>query len=96
MKNEDGFTLIEMLIVLMIISVLILLTIPNISKHNTLIDEKGCDAYVELVQSEVQVYKLNTGSYPTSVDDLSDLSEDESPCPNGVEIDAQGNVEKID
>lgn len=46
MKNEKGFTLVEMLVVLLIISILILVTIPNVSKHFASIDEKGCDAYI--------------------------------------------------
>jgi len=40
-NNEKGFTLIEMLIVLLIISVLILVTIPNVTKHFATIDDKG-------------------------------------------------------
>ncbi len=47
MKNEKGFTLIEMMIVLLIISVLLIITIPNIGRHNATVNEKGCEAYVE-------------------------------------------------
>jgi len=32
-KNKDGFTLIEMLIVLFIIAILLILIIPNITKN---------------------------------------------------------------
>ena len=41
-NNEKAFTLIEMMIVLLIISVLILIAIPNVTKHSKSIDEKGC------------------------------------------------------
>ncbi|WP_152908487.1 prepilin-type N-terminal cleavage/methylation domain-containing protein, partial [Geobacillus stearothermophilus] len=44
--NQKGFTLIEMLIVLMVISVLLLIAIPNIAKHNSMINEKGCEAFL--------------------------------------------------
>ena len=44
-KNEKGFTLIEMLIVLFIITILILVTVPNVTKHFQTIDDKGCEAY---------------------------------------------------
>ena len=50
LKRQNGFTLIEMLIVLLIISILILITVPNIAKHFATIDKKGCDAYVSMVQ----------------------------------------------
>lgn len=47
MKNEKGFTLIEMLIVLLVITVLLLITIPNVTKHNSSIQEKGCDGLIK-------------------------------------------------
>lgn len=40
LKNNRGFTLVEMMIVLLIISVLILISIPNVTKHSASIDEK--------------------------------------------------------
>lgn len=46
--SQKGFTLVEMMIVLLIISVLLLVTIPNIAKHTATIDTKGCDAYKNL------------------------------------------------
>ncbi|MEG0471987.1 MAG: competence type IV pilus major pilin ComGC [Solibacillus sp.] len=97
MKNERGFTLVEMLVVLLIISVLILVTIPNVSKHFASIDEKGCDAYVIMVQGQVEAYKLETKSYPASMDDLVTagyIPETNKECPNGeqVNIDAEGKV----
>ncbi|KPD01109.1 ComG operon protein 3 precursor [Geobacillus sp. BCO2] len=45
--NQKGFTLIEMLIVMMVISVLLLIAIPNITKHNSMINSKGCEAFFE-------------------------------------------------
>lgn len=48
--GEQGFTLIEMMIVLLIISVLILIAIPNVTKHSKSIDEKGCAAYVNTIR----------------------------------------------
>jgi len=44
---QKGFTLIEMMVVLLIISVLILIAIPNVTKHSATIDDKGCEAYVK-------------------------------------------------
>lgn len=99
MKNEKGFTLIEMLIVLLIISVLILITIPNVTKHFTTIDEKGCEAYVYMVQGQVEAYKIDNKKLPTSIDDLVDgayLKENERTCPNGdtVVIQEDGSVSR--
>lgn len=53
-NRQAGFTLIEMLIVLLIISILILITIPNVTKHFATIDKKGCAAYITMVQGQVE------------------------------------------
>lgn len=45
--NERGFTLIEMLIVLLVISILLIITIPNITKNQSTIQSKGCEAFVK-------------------------------------------------
>jgi len=98
LKSEKGFTLVEMLIVLLIISVLILITVPNVSKHFTSIDEKGCDAYIKMVQGQVQAYKIDNKKYPDSIATLKTdgyLGKDvEATCPNGdpVNIDDTGKV----
>lgn len=42
--NEKGFTLVEMLIVLFIISILLLITIPNVTKHNQPFKERAVKA----------------------------------------------------
>ena len=48
LKLQKGFTLIEMLIVLMIISILLLIAVPNMSKNTKVANEKGCDATIDL------------------------------------------------
>jgi competence protein ComGC len=67
MKNQKGFTLIEMMIVLMIISVLLIITIPNVTKHNTSINKKGCDAYLKMAQAQVQAYQMEKNKLPESI-----------------------------
>ena len=88
MLTNKGFTLIEMLIVLLIISVLILVTIPNVTKHFATIDEKGCDAYVQMVQGQVEAYKIEKMKFP-SISELIEegyISTEEAKCPSGETI----------
>src|SRR5699024_4249055 len=70
LKNNKGFTLIEMLIVLMIISVLIILSVPNLGGKSKEVNDKGCDALVSVVQAQVDAYYLDNGNYPLSLDVL--------------------------
>lgn len=98
-NKEAGFTLIEMMIVMLIISVLLIITIPNVTKHNTNINNKGCQAYVKMVQAQVQAYQMDINKTPT-LDDLKSkgyLDPNTKGCPNGetVEIDNEGNVTSV-
>ncbi|RDI41162.1 competence type IV pilus major pilin ComGC [Falsibacillus pallidus] len=97
MKNEKGFTLVEMMIVLLIISILLFITIPNITKHTASINDKGCKAFVNMVQGQVEAYYMENKSYPATVEELQGagyLRENETSCANGdeVSIGADGTV----
>lgn len=87
MKNQSGFTLIEMMVVLMIISILLLITIPNVTKNNSVVKEKGCEAMVKLVEAQVQAYEIEKGAPP---EDLSVLISGgyikTYTCPGGSDI----------
>ncbi|TFJ93682.1 competence type IV pilus major pilin ComGC [Lentibacillus salicampi] len=83
-KNQRGFTLIEMLIVLMIISVLILLIIPNLSSKSEEVNDKGCEALVSMVQAQADAYYIAKKEYP-SLDELESegyITEDQTTCPD--------------
>ncbi|TWI55994.1 competence protein ComGC [Halalkalibacter nanhaiisediminis] len=84
-RAEKGFTLIEMLVVLMIISVLLLIAIPNMTKNNEVAANKGCDATVKLLQAQVHAYEIETKEKLTSLSVLKDNGYVESiECPNGA------------
>jgi competence protein ComGC len=87
MKNQKGFTLIEMMIVLMIISVLLIITVPNVTKHNANINNKGCEAYIQMVQAQVQAYEMDKQVLPANIQDLINekyLKSDKSACGKGT------------
>lgn len=95
-KNQKGFTLIEMLIVMLIITVLIAIAIPNVSKQTSSVDEKGCKAFVQMVQGQVEAYRMDEKAVPAMSDLTAKgyLKENETSCPNGkaVTISAAGLV----
>lgn len=100
MKNEKGFTLVEMMIVMLVISVLLIVTIPNVAKHNTNINKKGCEAYVKMVQAQVQSYIIDKNQVPTMAQLSSEgyLNQNATGCPDGtkvVSIDSEGNVTAV-
>ncbi|WP_163102607.1 competence type IV pilus major pilin ComGC [Peribacillus alkalitolerans] len=93
--NEKGFTLIEMLIVLLVISILLIITVPNIVKQQASIQEKGCDAFVKMVQAQVQAYQLDNNKLPTSLDELVTGGYIiQKSCPNGdsLALSSEGEI----
>jgi competence protein ComGC len=58
-KVLKSFTLIEMLVVLLIISVLLLLFIPNLAKEKKNIQNTGQSAVVKVVESQAELYQLD-------------------------------------
>lgn len=96
-QNEKAFTLIEMMIVLLVISVLLIIAVPNISKHNSNIKEKGCEAFIKMVEAQVQSFEMDNHRLPTGLAELQTegfLQENQSSCPNGdiVTISSTGVV----
>lgn len=96
LKNQKGFTLIEMLIVMLIITVLIAIAIPNVTKQSSAVDEKGCKAFVHMVQGQVESYRMDLKAVPTLADLVTEgyLKTGETECPNGdvVNISVDGVV----
>lgn len=94
LKKEDGFTLIEMLIVLTIISLLIILIIPNLGSKSKEVNEKGCEALIEVVQAQVYAYQLDEGNLPTSLDTLKGdyITEDQLECRDGRKLTLDNGV----
>lgn len=61
LKNTHGFTLVEMLIVLIIVSVLSLLIIPNIGDTTKAVNKEAEYALTQVIKSQASLYKLEKG-----------------------------------
>ena len=89
MRKVKGFTLIELLVVLSIVMMLMLLVIPNVTSKLNSIKEKGCEALIRMINSQIQLYEINEGYLPNDINDLIDdhyIEMSQSICPNGKKI----------
>ncbi|MGL4588980.1 MAG: competence type IV pilus major pilin ComGC [Mycoplasmatales bacterium] len=93
MFNNKGFTLLEMLMVIFIISVLILLIIPNITKHKTAVNETGCEAYAKMVQTQVTAYEMAEDKLPSIGELVSGGYIPSATCPEGEGLAISGRGE---
>jgi len=86
--------MLEMMIVILVVALLFLLTIPNINKVMNIIQNKGCDAQLSVVDSAILQYFMIYDTYPTSIDVLISeglLNNEQKKCQNGELIIIQNN-----
>jgi len=87
---KKGFTLLEMVIVLMVIGAIFLLMVPNISKVTSIVNDESCDNQLRIVDTAIIEYQIMYDELPTSIEDLimeDLLSEKQAECRNGKMID---------
>ncbi|KMK76961.1 competence type IV pilus major pilin ComGC [Alkalihalobacillus pseudalcaliphilus] len=95
-QYQRGFTLIEMLVVLMIISVLLLILIPNLTKNQSVAQDASCETTIRVLQSLVYTYQIdNDYELPEQIDELGDYivgDEQSLNCPNGAELEINEGI----
>ena len=69
----DGFTLMELLIVMVIIGLLVALVAPRFTSRIGEANVKTTKAQIELLATALESYHLDTGEYPTTQQGLSAL-----------------------
>ena len=92
---KKGFTLLEMVFVLTVISILFLLTIPNIQKALDIVSTKACEAQVKVVDAAILQYRLLYDEDANSISDLINeglLSEKQGECSNHKSIEISDGV----
>lgn len=66
LKADDGFTLIEMLTVIMVISILMLMVISNVGGVKDSVANKTNQGIVQTVESEMLIYDMDKGGKVTA------------------------------
>ena len=81
MRNRKGFTLVELLIVVLIIGALAAIAIPRIGSSAANAKTNACKTNVDTINSQIELFMANTGSWPTA---LTDVTEDTDYFPDGA------------
>jgi len=85
-RNQKGFTLVELMVVVLIIGILVAIAIPLYTKSQENAQRNACKANLRTMMGSIAQYASeNNGSYPSSLDDLQSGGYLKSvpTCPGG-------------
>jgi general secretion pathway protein G len=71
--TRTGFTLVEILVVIIVIAVLATLVAPNVFRHVGRAKDATARAQIELLASAIEAYRLDNDAYPTTEQGLAAL-----------------------
>ena len=65
--DRKGFTLVEIMIVIVIIGILAAIAVPNFISTRDTAHQEACRANLRQLKSAIQMYRIDNGSYPAAV-----------------------------
>jgi general secretion pathway protein G len=74
-SHRSGFTLIEILVVIVVIAILATLVAPNIFQHVGAAKDATAKSQIEMLGAALDAYRLDNGRYPSTEQGLNALWE---------------------
>ena len=89
MKSKVGFTLVELLIVVLILGALAAISLPRIMGGATTAKVNACKTNVDQINSQIELYYANEDGWPSALTDVTTdpnyFPDSEPPtCPFGT------------
>ena len=83
MRKRKGFSLMELLIVVLILGTLAAIALPRISTSAATAKQNACDTNIATMNSQIEIFNLETEAYPVL---LTDVTEDTDYFPDGAPV----------
>lgn len=81
LRKQEGFTLVELIVVVIIIGLLSGLVLPQFIRQSERATARAAKAQIELLGTALDTFRLDVGRYPTSQEGLQALTQK----PGGVD-----------
>lgn len=81
MRSEKGFTLVELMIVVLILGALAAIAIPRIMGGAQSARISACETNIDMLNSQIELYNANEGDWPAA---LTDVTNDPNYFPEGA------------
>ncbi|MGH1461885.1 MAG: type II secretion system major pseudopilin GspG [Neptuniibacter sp.] len=72
-RNESGFTLLEIMVVVVILGLLVAIVAPNVLQNQDIAMAEKAKADIASLENALDMYKLDNHSYPTTDQNLNAL-----------------------
>lgn len=73
MRRSQGFTLLEIMVVIVILGLLAAMVVPNLMGNKEQADRQKVVVDIQQLESMLDLYKMNNGFYPTTEQSLQAL-----------------------
>ncbi|MCK5727289.1 MAG: type II secretion system major pseudopilin GspG [Thiotrichaceae bacterium] len=80
--KQQGFTLIELMVVVAILAILIGVVMPNVMKNPEKARVTAAKAQIKIIQSQMEAYQMDNFKYPTTDEGIKALVEKPSGAKN--------------
>ena len=99
MRPKKGFTLVELMIVVLILGALATIAIPRIMGGANIARANACKTNVKMMNSQIEVYYQNEGEWPNNlnkfINDPNYFPDGSPECPFGDSYSLQGSTDHV-
>lgn len=97
--TQKGFTLVELLTVVLILGAIAAVAIPRFTNSGKMAKINACKTNIQLINQQIEKFRLDTNAWPINYNELSqnpDYFPDGPPeCPFGAPYTINGSIHRV-